>query len=158
MKHEYNGYTGNKQWAIISELTEDEILEKYHSLIDEYIPFILLSPAFCEVCDEFRRNEKKFQMRAIRNHDFYNFEDGLIELYHPELSLDDIESQFFKNEEEQTLWKSIIQLKPIQKERLIKYYFWRKNSSQIAKEDGVSSQAVDKSLESAIENLKKFLI
>lgn len=29
MKYEYNGYTGNEQWAIISELTEGEILEKY---------------------------------------------------------------------------------------------------------------------------------
>lgn len=46
MKYEYNGYTGNEQWAIISELTENEILEKYRPLVNEYIPFIVLTPAF----------------------------------------------------------------------------------------------------------------
>ena len=107
MRYEYDGYIGNEQWAIISELTEKEILEKYRPIVSDYIPFIVLTPAFGEVRDEYRRNEKKFQMRAARKHDFYNFEDSEIELYHAELVTDDLEKNFFKSEEEQVLRKAI---------------------------------------------------
>ena len=145
-------------WAIISNLTEDEILEKYRSIIGDYMPFIILPSAFGEVRDEYRRNEKKFQMRAIRKHDFYNFEDSEIELHHAELVTDDLEEAFFKSEEEQALRKAIQLLKPIQKERLIKYYFEGKSSRQIAKEEGVAYSAVDNSIATALKNLRKFLI
>ena len=76
LQYEYPGYTGDLKWAIISKLTEKEILEKYRSVVSEYIPFVVLTPAFGDVRDEYRRNEKKFQMRAVRKHDFYNFEDS----------------------------------------------------------------------------------
>lgn len=157
LRYEYDGYIGNEQWAIISELTEKEILEKYRSIVSDYIPFIVLTPAFGEVRDEYRRNEKKFQMRAARKHDFYNFEDSEIELHHAELVTDDLEENFFKSEEEQVLRKAIKQLKPIQKERLIKYYFEGKSSRQIAKEEGVNYSKVEKSINVALKNLKKFL-
>lgn len=157
LRYEYDGYIGNEQWAIISELTEKEILEKYRPIVSDYIPFIVLTPAFGEVRDEYRRNEKKFQMRAARKHDFYNFEDSEIELYHAELVTDDLEENFFKSEEEQVLRKAIQQLKPIQKERLIKYYFEGKSSRQIAKEEGVNYSKVEKSINVALKNLKKFL-
>ena len=40
LKYEYDGYNGDISWAIISNLTEDEILEKYRSIIGDYMPFI----------------------------------------------------------------------------------------------------------------------
>lgn len=158
LKYEYDGYNGDISWAIISNLSEDELLEKYRPIISDYMPFIVLTPAFDEVRDEYRRNEKKFQMRAVRKHDFYNLEDGEIELHHTELVTDDLEESFFKSEEEQALRKAIQQLKPIQKERLIKYYFEGKSSRQIAKEEGVAYSAVDSSIAAALKNLRKFLI
>lgn len=157
LKYEYDGYNGDISWAIISNLSEDEILEKYRPIISDYMPFIVLTPAFDEVRDEYRRNEKKFQMRAVRRHDFYNLEDGEIELHHAELVTDDLEESFFKSEEEQVLRKAIQQLKPIQKDRLIKYYFEGKSSRQIAKEEGVNYSKVEKSINVALKNLKKFL-
>lgn len=36
LKYEYDGYNGDISWAIISNLTEDEILEKYRSIIGDY--------------------------------------------------------------------------------------------------------------------------
>lgn len=96
-------------------------------------------------------------MRAVRKHDFYNFEDNEIESHHAELVTDDFEENFFRNEEEQALRKAIQQLKPIQKERLIKYYFEGKSSRQIANEEGVNYSKVEKSINVALENLKKFL-
>ena len=37
LRYEYDGYIGNEQWAIISELTEKEILEKYRPIVSDYI-------------------------------------------------------------------------------------------------------------------------
>lgn len=96
LQYEYPGYTGDLKWAIISKLTEKEILEKYRSVVSEYIPFVVLTPAFGDVRDEYRRNEKKFQMRAVRKHDFYNFEDSEIELYHAELVTNDLEKTLLR--------------------------------------------------------------
>ena len=157
LKYEYEGYIGKEQWAIISELSEEEILEKYSEFIGEYIPFLTLSLAFGEIREEFRRNEKKHHMRSVRSVDAFGYEDELTEQHHPELIADTVESVFLKSETEKALFEAIRMLKPIQRERLTKYYFQGKNASQIAKEEGVSSQAVDKSLAAAIENLKKLL-
>ena len=158
LKYEYEGYIGKEQWAIISVLTEKEILEKYSELIGDYIPFLTLSPAFGKIRDEFRRNEKKHHMRSVRSVDAFGYEDELTEQHHPELIFDTLESAFLKSETEKALLEAIRKLKPIQRERLTQYYFQGKNASQIAKEEGVSSQAVDKSLVVAIENLKKLLM
>lgn len=158
LKYEYEGYIGKEQWAIISVLTEKEILEKYSVLIGDYLPFLTLSPAFGEIRDKFRRNEKKHHMRSVRSVDAFGYEDERTEQHHPELIADTLEASFLKSETEKALLEAIKKLKPIQRERLTKYYFQGKNASQIAKEEGVSSQAVDKSLAAAIENLKKLLI
>ena len=97
-------------------------------------------------------------MRSVRSVDAFGYEDERTEQHHPELIADTLEASFLKSETEKDLLEAIEKLKPIQRERLIKYYFQGKNASQIAKEEGVSSQAVDKSLVAAIENLKKLLI
>lgn len=158
LKYEYPGYTGTEKWAVISLLTEKEISEKYSEFIGDYIPFLTLSPAFGEARDEFRRNEKKHHMRSVRSVDAFGYEDERTEQYHPELIADTLEVSVLKNQSEKALLEAIRKLKSIQCERLIKYYFQGKNASQIAKEEGVSSQAVDKSLAAATENLKKFLM
>ncbi len=33
LKYEYEGYTGEEQWAIITELSEKELFEKYPDII-----------------------------------------------------------------------------------------------------------------------------
>ena len=43
LTYEYLGYTGNEEWAIISELSKCELLEKYSEQVEMYIPFIYLS-------------------------------------------------------------------------------------------------------------------
>ena len=39
LKYEYNGYTGDERWAIITELSVKELWEKYHLVIERYSPF-----------------------------------------------------------------------------------------------------------------------
>ena len=35
LSYEYPGYTGDEKWAIITDLTEKELIEKYHKQYDE---------------------------------------------------------------------------------------------------------------------------
>ena len=43
LKYEYNGYTGDEKWAIITELSVKELWEKYPLVIERYSPFVHLS-------------------------------------------------------------------------------------------------------------------
>ena len=49
LSYEYPGYTGDEKWAIITDLTEKELIEKYDEIISSYRPFILLSSLFGSV-------------------------------------------------------------------------------------------------------------
>lgn len=155
LKYEYDDYTGNEQWAIISELTEKEILEKYCSIVSEYIPFIVLTPAFGDVRDEFRRNEKKHYMRSVRGHCYALDED--FENHHSEFAYNSFEEDVLQDELIQALRKAILQLTPTQKQCLEKYFFDGKNLRQIAAEEGKSYSTVYESYESALKKLKKIL-
>ena len=45
LKYEYNGYTGDERWAIITELSVKKLWEKYPLVIERYSPFVHLSIA-----------------------------------------------------------------------------------------------------------------
>ena len=36
LSYEYPGYTGKEKWAIITDLTEEELIEKYEEIISSY--------------------------------------------------------------------------------------------------------------------------
>lgn len=40
LSYEYPGYTGKEKWAIITDLTEKELIEKYDEIISSYKPFV----------------------------------------------------------------------------------------------------------------------
>ena len=43
LRYEYTHYIGTEKWAVVTELTEKELREKYPDIIRRYTPF-LLSP------------------------------------------------------------------------------------------------------------------
>ena len=155
LRYEYDGYIGNEQWAIISELTEKEILEKYRPIVSDYIPFIVLTPAFGEVRDEYRRNEKKHYMRSVRGH-FYALDEDF-ENHHSEFAYNTFEEDVLQNDLIQALQKAILQLAPMQKRYLKKYFFEGNNLRNIAAEEGKSYSTVYESYESALKKLEKLL-
>lgn len=70
MNTEYHGYTGTEKWAIVTELAEEELWEKYPDVIGRYPPFILLSMAQGEVIKESNSNNDKYAKRAKRPRDY----------------------------------------------------------------------------------------
>lgn len=155
LKYEYDGYNGDIRWAIISNLTEDEMLEKYRPIISDYMPFIVLPPAFGEVRDEYRRNEKKHYMRSIRGH-IYPLDEEL-EKYHPEIAVDDSIKRVLTNDQNERLWEGINSLEKKQRNRLISYFIYGRTFREIAKLEGVDHKAIVRSVGSALKKLKKFL-
>ena len=157
LKYEYPGYTGIDQWAIITDLSEDELCTKYAEQVAPFSPYIILTTSFGAVRDVYRRNEKKHQMRAIRSGHAFDFSEDTEE-HHIEIVTNNLEDDFLYMEEIEELRKAIQLLTPTQRERLIKYFFEGKSSREIAKEEGVNYSKIDKSIAAAIKNLKKFLI
>ena len=72
LKYEYNGYTGDERWAIITELSVKELWEKYPLVIERYSPFVHLSIAQGEVIDDANRNEDKYAKRSSRTLDCFS--------------------------------------------------------------------------------------
>lgn len=155
MKYEYEGYSGEEQWAIISELSEKEILEKYKPLVEGLQPFVVLPLSYGEVRREFRRNENKHYMRAVRGH-IFTLDDDFTE-HHPETAIEDCMDQVLANEQSRELWSAIDALNEKQRNRLIAYYFKGKTYREIADEEGVDHKAVIRSVEIALRNIKIFL-
>lgn len=79
LRFEYIGYNGAEKYAIVTDLTKEELLAKYPDVICRYTPFIHLSITHGEVIREFHRNNDKFQKRDKRNHDLYGYEEGISE-------------------------------------------------------------------------------
>ncbi|MBQ4060363.1 MAG: sigma-70 family RNA polymerase sigma factor [Lachnospiraceae bacterium] len=155
-KYEYPQYTGIEKWIIITNLTEEELNNKYAEQIAPLRPFIVLSRSFGEVRNAYRRNEKKHQMRAIRSVDIFSYEDGEIETHHPEL-LARLKDLCWELIEFDDLHKAIELLPETQKRRLKLYYFTGYTEKEIAIIEKCSSVAVHNSIDKARNNLKKFL-
>lgn len=163
MKYEYEGYSGEVQWAIISALTEEEIHKKYTEIIKGYEPFVLLSAEQGEAFYEFRRNEDKFRKRSRNNEDAFGYDDELTGAFHSEVIVPDfVEQKAMEQYEEQRyqlkmklLDKALSSLTEKQYKYLVARFIFQKSAREIAKEEGVSHQVIDRHLIAAIKKIEK---
>ena len=133
LRYEYSGFTGTEKWAIVTELSEEALWDKYPDIISRYMPFILLSMAQGEVISESHRNDDKYEKRSKRTIDMYGYEDDVFEQFHPK-SITPFIDPFDKAEEEQIeeekerlrqlelskVRQALSMLQPVQRERLLK--------------------------------------
>lgn len=162
LKYEYGtDYDGAEEWAIITKLSEKELLKKYPEQIKEYIPFILLSLEQGEAIIESNQNEDKFRKRSKNNGDAFGYDDDLTERFHPEAiepdflvkqELDEYELQRYQKKME-LIEKAISSLTEKQHKYLVARFIEGKSAREIAKEEGVSHQVIDRHL---IAGIKKF--
>ncbi len=156
-KYEYHGYKGEEKFIIVTPLTKEELMDKYSDIVQQYIPFILLSPQHGEVIDEFHKNNHKHEMRLkrhcepcdINNSDFFNFH---LDLAYEE---DFLEMMILKDKINQ-LHIYLERLNEVERRRIHKYFFEDKSMTQIGNEEGVSHTAVRDTLVKAKKKLKNF--
>lgn len=169
LQYEYTGYMGQERWAIITELSEEDLFAKYPDVVNRYIPFVLLSVAQGEVIYESKRNDDKYDKRYKRTVDAYGYEDDISQLFHKELIvpyIDPIEAEenarldeerkMQRNVEIAKVRKVLSMLQPIQKQRLLKHIIEGKTVCEIAREEGTYHSSITKSINAAIKNFKKF--
>ena len=157
-KREYTSYTGIQKWIIITDLTEEELNERYAEQIAPLRPFIVLSRSFGEVRDHYIRNENKHRMRAYRTIEPFDYDDDLVAAHHAEIVKDSLEDELMRQFEYERLQQAIASLNPIQKRRLQMFFFENMSYAKIAEKEGIAKSAAHKSVASAIENVKSFLI
>ena len=157
-KYEYPQYTGIEKWIIITDLTEEELNSKYAERIAPLRPFIVLSRYFGEVRDHYIRNENKHRMRAYRTIEPFDYDDDLVAVHHAEIIQDSLEDELIRQFEYERLQQAIASLNPIQKRRLQMFFFENMSYAKIAEKEGIAKSAAHKSVASAIENVKSFLI
>lgn len=167
LDREYNGFIGSQKWAIITDLSEEELKQKYVAVLGKYIPYILLSKAQGEPILESNRNNHKHEMRNKRTTEPFDYDDELLPLFHSELLsfVDPLEEkdrliERVKDENEldeliEKVRKTLSLMKPIQRDRLIKNVVRGLSSRKIAKEEGVNYSTVDKSIKAAKKNFRR---
>lgn len=166
LEREYPNHLGNADWLIISDLSEEEILERFSEIISKYIPYILLSQEQGKPILESIRNNHKHEMRSKRSTEPFNYDDELLPLFHSELLsfVDPLEEkdrliERVKDENKldeliEKVRKTLSLMKPIQRDRLIKNVVRGLSSRKIAKEEGVNYSTVDKSIKAAKKNFR----
>ena len=163
LKYEYEGYGGNEKWAIKSELSEKELYGLYPDEMRRYSPFLLLSVEQGKAIADFKLNEDKYRKRSINNEDYFGYSEGLTENLHTEAIVSDFVEQqeneeYCKMREElkQRLFdRAIASLTEKQRRHLLLRYVEGKTSVEIAREEGISEQAVRKNTQTAIRKFEK---
>ena len=124
--YEYPGYTGTEKYAIVTDLSYAQIMERYAPVAEHYCPFLLLSKAAGEVIADYKRNEDKFSKRMQKD-DCYGFEDGMTERYNIECCVPNFAQALFQERFPQRLVeKAFALLTPIQQSRVNQHIFGKK--------------------------------
>ena len=79
LQKEYPQYHETVRYAIISKLTEDELVRRYGECLIRYKPYCLMNIDISDVLNEYWKNENKYRMRYIRNTDGQGYREGQTE-------------------------------------------------------------------------------
>lgn len=160
---ENKGCVGDTKWAIITDLSEEELKEKYADVIQPFTPFVLLTLEQGEIIKEFTQNEDKFRKRQLNNEDIFGYDEGISEIFHNEIATpdywqeqDEIEARKHREALLDLLDKALHTLTFTQRRRLYAHLVEGKSSRTIAKEEGVNYSKVDKSIAAGIKKITKF--
>lgn len=96
-------------------------------------------------------------MRAVRTIEPFDYDDELLVAHHPEIIRDTFEDDYIFRQDCLLLQEAISRLNENQKKRLTQFFFEGKSYAEIGKEEGVTYQAVQLSVEGAIKKLRKIL-
>lgn len=161
-EEEYPGWTGTEKYGIITALTKEELEAKYPQFIAAMSPYILLGSGFGEIRAESKKNDDKFEKRAMLNDHLFEMDEEA-EAMHPELSVPDFLTEMIEKNDEKRKTKLaqaiccgiLAQMSEVQKRRIVMRHVLNKTFDEIAEIEGCTQEAVIKSVKNAE---KKFRI
>lgn len=160
LRTQYSNFVGDSNWVIVTDYSEAYLLEQYPEL-KQYQPFTIMTvsqwDAVCQALADYRRNDKKHEMRSIRHHDVFGYIDGETELYVKDLDTDMVSAQLDLLAAKEHIGSALKHLSDVQIRRIVLSYYLQYTQREIAALEGVDKRAVEDSLKAAIKKLKKFL-
>ena len=156
LKYEYTGYIGQEKWAIVSELSEQELFEKYPNEVKKYIPFVLLSVEQGKAIQAYNRNEDKYRKRQNNNSDAFGYDDSEVSVpdFIEQQEMYDYYNQ--RAEEKMRLFvTAMASLTEKQHKYLVMRYVDGISARDIAKAEGVAHQVVDRHILAAKKKAEK---
>ena len=154
---EYPGYVGYEKYMILTDLTKDELNQKYSVLLNNYEPYIIGSSQLYSPIADYEKNEDKFEKRNARNtisicvdEDAHNtFESLQVGDYLIELS-----EQQDADEKRRLIHTALGTLTDSQRRRLLMWAIDGMTEEEIAMREGSSQQAISKNLDKARKKIE----
>ena len=150
---EYENWTGKERYGVVSELEQSYVESTFASELEGYAPYIFMDSSFLDIRREFKNNEKKFEMRMLRDTTTFDYDSGLIEQEYPEIALPDFSKEVCEMIEFE---KKLSCLKKKKKKRIIQFCKHQFTISEIAEEEGISKASASRTIARAIKKIKKF--
>lgn len=154
---EYPGYSGYDKYLILTDLTKEELIQKYNMVLKNYEPYLIDSMRLYTPISDYNKNEDKFSKRNIRN--TVSIDDEYSNKKLTNLSIENIvESAVTEtnSEVEKLVLKALKTLTETEKHRLLLWGLHKLTEEEIAYKEGSSQQAVSKSLKQARKKFENF--
>ena len=150
-KAEYGERFSGPRWLIATLLTEEELKRKYNSILNEYSPYLLISPAIGKVFSDYRKAEENYE-KQLKRKQVMSFEEGVTDQVFSEITHDDyyteLEREYQANECVDIIKNVLSQCSETEQERIRKVCFEHKSINAVAKEENVAYNAVFQSVTS----------
>ena len=151
-EEEYPGWTGKEKYIVFSSLTKEEIAHRYPWVAEYITPYILMGLGEKEAVITFRNNDKKHAKRAALSESGFGF-DNETEYHHDICSESwevDLVDGICVND-------ALSCLSAIQRRRVEMYFFGGFSYAEIAAYEGKDKAPVIRSIQAALEKMKKYL-
>lgn len=157
---EYEGYTGDEKYAIITDLTENQLNERYGQEINRYRPFVILTREMGEAMREFDRNNEKFAKREAREESVFitcsEEEEALLESLsvrdEQTILQEENEAEYAREHIRELSSKALESLTPLQREYLVRHILDGISIKELARESGKSRYTVLRTFHRGLKN------
>lgn len=146
LRHEYSDFTGDANWAVVTDLSEEELVKIFGGQLGCCSPYLILSLEEGEILADFNRNEDKHAKRQARSGEAYGYEEGMSESVHEELVSDTLLDDILMDLDIQKLREAMNLLPEVQRRRVDLYYLQSMTLAEVAAAEGVNINAVNKSI------------
>jgi hypothetical protein len=155
----YPDFVGNEKYIIITNLSDEQLKEKFEMFLPLYTPYILLTKDMWAAYQDFHANEMKYSYR-MHCADIYEIDDDRAERKHCELSVPDFTEKLFDDDvrsEEGIVRAAFLTLSSKQQARVKAYVFQNMSFDEIAVQEGKDKKTIYESYMSALKKMKKYL-
>ncbi len=156
-KSEYPGFTGSEKWIVITNLTPDELKDKYGKEIQDFYPWIQITVEQYLIMIDWRKNEDKHRHRGGHKMAYYGVDDSLVESLLGEQGLtESLEDVLFRDT--QGSFDCLNKLTEIQKKRVMLHCIEDEPIRKIAKTEGKNYTTVHTSIKAGLKKIQNYYL